>query len=74
MADEAQDCSNQEEMPLVIRFVDNGEIREYFTKFLLCDNGLTGLALSEKIKLAVCELGARFSTARNQHSFVARLV
>ena len=27
-ADEAQDCSNKEQMPLVLRYVDGGEIRE----------------------------------------------
>ena len=34
LADEAQDCSNKEQMPVIIRFVDKDkEIREEFFRF-----------------------------------------
>ena len=66
MSDEAQDCSNQEQMPIVVRYVDNGEVKESFIKFILCDTGLTGLALSEKIKEAVGELGLDMKDCRGQ--------
>ena len=46
MADEASDCSNQEQPPLVIKFVDGrGEIREEFLGFLHCELSLSGKAL-----------------------------
>ena len=57
MADKAQDCANKELMPLVIRYVEQSEIREAFIKIILCNSGLTGLALSEKIKQAIDDLG-----------------
>ena len=54
MADEAQDCANKEHMPLVIRYVEQSEIREAFIKLkILCNSGL---ALSEKIKQAIDDL------------------
>ena len=47
LVDEASDCSNQEQLSLVIRFVDgSGEIREEFLGFLHCELGLSGKALS----------------------------
>ena len=50
LADEASDCSNQEQLSLVIRFVDgSGEIREEFLGFLHCDLGLSGKALAETV-------------------------
>ena len=51
-ADEAADCSNKEQMPLVIRFVDKDcNIREEFMDFILCDEGTTGRAIADKIIL-----------------------
>lgn len=50
IADEAADCSNKEQLPLVLRFVDSsGVIREEFIEFIFCDTGTTGSALSNKI-------------------------
>ena len=38
LADEVTDCSNKEQMPLVLRYVDKeGEIQERFIKFIHCD-------------------------------------
>ena len=39
LADEGTDCSNKEQLALIIRFVDN-EIREEFLKFLYMDSGV----------------------------------
>jgi hypothetical protein len=40
-ADEAADCSNKEQLPLVIRFVDaTGSIREEFVDFILVPQAL----------------------------------
>ncbi len=52
-ADEAADCSNKEQLPLVLRFVDRANIiREVFVDFVACDTDttmgqerLSGLAL-----------------------------
>ena len=50
LADEASDCSNQEQLSLVIRFVDGtGEMREGFLGFLHTDLGLSGKALAGKV-------------------------
>ena len=49
LADEASDCSNQEQLSLVIRFVDgSGEIRGFWG-FWHCDLGLSGKALAETV-------------------------
>ena len=50
-ADEVADCSNKEQMAVVIRFVDpdNQDIREEFVDFLHCDMGTTGRALADKL-------------------------
>ena len=49
-ADEAADCSNKEQLPIVLRFVDAScTAREEFVAFLLCDTGITGAAIAEKI-------------------------
>ena len=66
MADETQDCANKEQMPLVIQYLEQGEIREAFIKFILCNSGLTGLALSEKIKQAIDDLGLEMKDCRGQ--------
>ena len=50
MADEVADCSNREQMPLVIRYLDpQNEIQERFVKFISCDKGTSGEALKDKI-------------------------
>ena len=48
-ADEAADCSNQEQMAVVIRVVDPNtlDVREEFMNFLLCESGTTGKALAD---------------------------
>ena len=57
LADEASDCSNQEQLSLVIRFVDgSGEIREEFLGFLHCDLGLSGKALAETVLNGIANL------------------
>ena len=49
-ADEASDCSNKEQLPLVLRYVDDSHIiQEKFVEFVLCDTGVTGSALAAKI-------------------------
>ena len=57
LADEASDCSNQEQLSLVLRFVDkDGEIREEFLGFLYCELGLTGKALAETMLTEILTL------------------
>ena len=48
LADEVADCSNKEQMPLVIRYIDPEEkIQERFVKLIHCDSGTKGEALAE---------------------------
>ena len=47
IADEAADCSNKEQLSLVLRFVDdNLNIRENFIQFIHCRWGLSGADLA----------------------------
>ena len=48
LADEASDCSNQEQLSLVIRYVDSDcVVKEEFLGFLHCHLGLSGKELAE---------------------------
>ena len=54
MADERSDVANKEQLAIVIRYVnEDDEICEDFVEFVECENGITGLALAEKIKSAL---------------------
>ena len=65
LADEAQDCSNKEQMPVIIRFVDKDkEMREEFFRFMLCDSGVSGEALAKVIKDSVKEIGLDMKDCR----------
>ena len=66
-ADEAADCSNKEQMPLVVRFVDQEDnIREEFIDFVLCDEGTTGRAIADKIILKLAEYRLDIANLRGQ--------
>ena len=57
-ADESADASNQEQLPLVLRFVDeSGLIREELAEFLCCSDGTTGLALANLLLTTMTEMG-----------------
>ena len=50
LADEAADCSNQEQLSLVIRYVDSYcVVKEEFLGLLYCHLGLSGKALAETV-------------------------
>ena len=67
LADEAQDVSNMEQMPLVLRYVDSpGVIREDFTKFVHCKSGISGAAISDSIKSEIRSLGLTLDNCRGQ--------
>ena len=54
MANECSDVANKEQLAIVIRYVnEDDEICEDFVEFVECENGITGLALAEKIKSAL---------------------
>lgn len=54
LADEAADCGNKEQMPVVLRYVDsNQEISERFVKYVDCQEGVTGLALANNVEATV---------------------
>ena len=65
MADEAADCSNKEQMSVVIRFVDaNNDIREEFIRFAECKNGTTGLELAKMILNTLQDFGLDIENCR----------
>ena len=54
MADECSDVANKEQLAIVIHYVnEDDEICEGFVEFVECENGITGLAFAEKIKIAL---------------------
>ena len=66
-ADEAADCSNKEQLPLVLSYGDEAnEIQERFVDFILCDTGVTGRALADKILEALQEYGLDVGNIRGQ--------
>ena len=67
MADEAADCSNKEQMSVVIRFVDlHNEIREEFIRFSECKNRTTGLELANMILGTLQDFGLDIQKCRGQ--------
>ena len=51
VADEVTDCSNKEQLGIILRYVDAEDytINEDFITFLECDSGITGEALAKKM-------------------------
>ena len=67
LADEATDCSNIEQMALVLRFLDSSDkIGEDFLGFIACEDGLTGLALSQEITNFVGDQGLSMDDCHGQ--------
>jgi hypothetical protein len=67
LADEAADCGNKEQMPIVLRYVDsNKEINERFIKYVHCKEGMTGLALATNIENTLEEVGLPLQNCRGQ--------
>ena len=67
LADEATDCSNVEQMAIVLRFIDNFfKVREEFLDFIWCMKGLSGEALSTKIKNFIRSVGLRMEDCCGQ--------
>ena len=67
LADEAQDSSNKEQMPLVIRFVDrNKEIKEEFIRVVYCNSGINSEALAKEITEGVEAIDQDMRDCRGQ--------
>ena len=66
IADEVTDCSNKEQLAIVLRYVNAGDnvIHENFLAFIECDSGITGSALSQKIISFLVSLGLDLSKLR----------
>ena len=71
-ADEAIDASNKEQLPLVFRYVDSeGQGREDFIEFVLCDTGTSGRAIADKIVKNLQKLSLNIKNLRGQAYDVA---
>ena len=68
IADEVTDCSNKEQLSLVLRYVspEDNQIREDFAAFIECDCGITGRALADKILTFLSSNGLDPSKMRGQ--------
>ena len=67
IADEATDSSNEEQMSLVLRYVNSqNEIKEDFIRFLACSYGITGADLENILLEALSDLGLDIMDARGQ--------
>ena len=51
IADEVTDCSNKEQLSLVLRYVDreSSQIREDLVSFVECDTGVSGKDIANKM-------------------------
>ena len=67
IADEARDCSNKEQMSLVLRYVDsNLDVREDFISFEHCEYGVTGKNLASVLTKKINSLGLDLENCRGQ--------
>ena len=67
LADESADCSNQEQMALIIRYVNaHKEIQEVFLGVIECEEGTTGMQLATLIKSTCQTLHLDLSLCRGQ--------
>lgn len=68
VADEVTDCSNKEQLSLVLRYVhpDTLQIREDLIQFVECDTGITGRALADKMTATISALGLNLQNMRGQ--------
>jgi hypothetical protein len=67
IADESRDCSNKEQMPLIIRFVnESNEIQEMFLAFVECEQGTSGEAIASLIESTCQSLGLDLHKCRGQ--------
>ena len=65
--DEGTNVVNKEQLPLIIRFVDqSGMIREEFLEFVLCDTSTSGQAIAGKIKFILEKLTLDLNDLRGQ--------
>ena len=67
MGDEATDCSNIEQLTVVIRYYSETykEIKEEFLGFVACKDGVTGAAIARTIVEFITSLGLDMSYCRN---------
>ena len=67
IADEAVDCSNLEQMPIILRFIDNSlNICEEFVQFVECDSGTSGEEIAKKLISTINKIGLDITNARGQ--------
>lgn len=67
IADESRDCSNKEQMPLIVRYVDkHSSIVEAFLAFVECEYGTSGEQLATLIESACQNIGLDMSLCRGQ--------
>lgn len=67
LCDEASDCSNKEQMSLVIRYVDSeNNIQEKFLSFIECTLGLSGQNLCDTLLNELNRLGLDVANCRGQ--------
>ncbi|CAB4012011.1 52 kDa repressor of the inhibitor of the kinase-like [Paramuricea clavata] len=67
MADEATDILKKEQLPRVVRYVDNSKIiRESFLGFCHLSNGSTGVAIKNEILKEIKDFGLHIKLCRGQ--------
>ena len=70
IADESRDCSNKEQMPLIIRFVsersESNEIQDMFLTFVECEQGISGELVASLIESICQSLGLDLHKCRGQ--------
>ena len=67
IAGKARDCSDKEQMSLLMRYVDSSlDIQGDFVSFVLCENGLTGEKLASVLIKKIDSLSLEIENGRGQ--------
>ena len=68
VADEVTDCSNKEQLGIVLRYVNSSDnlIREDLVTFVECDTGVTGRAIANKLLTFITSSGLDPKMLRGQ--------
>ena len=67
ICDEVSDASNKEQLSFCFRYVnEDGDICEYFLKFIHCKSGLTGKVLYNEVNEAFSSFGLDLQNCRGQ--------
>lgn len=67
IADESRDCSNKEQMPLIVRYMNEAhQIQESFVAFVECESGTSDEEVARLIEKECKSIGLDMTLCRGQ--------